>query len=159
MPSNLGDQPHIFAGRQAGNEIVELKDKADMVAAITGQLGIVKVGQLLIAIKYRPLAGRIESAKDIQQRTLAAARGAQQHNKFAPVQIEIHTTQCMHVDLAHVVDLGDAARGEDRFRCCCRCVAHLRNSVIPLRALKKPALKGDSDCLICHAGLLVYPLC
>ena len=50
-----------------------------------------------------------------KQRALAAARGSQEHDELAAEEIEIDAPQGVHVDLAHVVSLGDPPGGEDRF--------------------------------------------
>src|SRR5690606_1999315 len=43
----------------------------------------------------------------------AAARGAEQHHQFAAVEREVDAAQRLHLDLAHVVDLGETAGDED----------------------------------------------
>jgi len=49
----------------------------------------------------------------VQQRGFAAAGGPEQDEELALIKIEIDTAQRMHRDLAHAIDLGDAARLED----------------------------------------------
>ena len=46
MRGDVGHQRHVFAGRQAGNQIVELKHEPDVLAAIAGQRRIVELGEL-----------------------------------------------------------------------------------------------------------------
>ena len=43
---DVGHQRHVFAGRQAGNQIVELKHEADVLAAIARQGRVVELGEL-----------------------------------------------------------------------------------------------------------------
>ena len=110
----------VFAGRQAGDEIVELEDEADVISAVASEARVVELGELPVAVKDRSASRRVEPAQNVQQRALAASRRAQQDDEFAPIKIEIHAPQRMHVDFAHVVDLGDPACGKDRFQICCR---------------------------------------
>ena len=54
---NLGDERHVLACRQAGDEVVELEDEADMVAAVEREVALVERGELLVR-KQSAAAGR-----------------------------------------------------------------------------------------------------
>ena len=87
-----------------------------MLAAIAGQRRVVELGELLAAIEHRAAGGHVEPAQNIEQRALAAARRAQQHDELAGVQLQVDAAQRVHVDFAHVIDLGEAAGGKHRLR-------------------------------------------
>ena len=110
---DVGDQRHVLPGRQAGNQIVELKHEADVLAAVAGERGVVEFGELLPAVEHRAAGGHVEPAQDIEQRALAAAGRAQQHDELAGVQIEVDAAERVHVDFAHVIDLRQSAGGEN----------------------------------------------
>ena len=114
IAGDFGDQRHVLPRRQAGNQVVELKHEAHVVAAIARQRRVVEFGELLAAVEHRAAGGHVEPAQNIEQRALAAAGGAQQHDELAGVQVEVDAPQRVHVDLAHVVDLGDLPCGENR---------------------------------------------
>ena len=50
---DLGDERDVLARRQARDEIVELEDEADVLAAVTGQRGVVDGGQIVVAVDAR----------------------------------------------------------------------------------------------------------
>ena len=87
-----------------------------MVAAVARERRVVERRELLAAVEHRAAGGHVEPAQNVEQRALAAARRAQQHDELARVQIQVDAAQGVHVDLAHVIDLGDLPRGEDRSR-------------------------------------------
>ena len=68
MRRDFGDNRHILARSQAGNEVIELENKADMLAAETGQAGIIGMTQILAVIPDLARRRRIQPAEDIEQR-------------------------------------------------------------------------------------------
>ena len=50
---DLGDQRDVLARRQAGNQVVELEDEADVPAAVGGERRLVGVGQVAV-VDRRP---------------------------------------------------------------------------------------------------------
>src|SRR3954469_24194230 len=54
----------------------------------------------------------IQAAQNIEQRTLAAAGRPKQHNELTCEKFKVHASQRVHLDLAHVINLRDAARRE-----------------------------------------------
>ena len=103
---------------EARDEVVELKDEADVLAAEAGERGVVGGGEVVIAVADLAAGRHVEAAEDVQQGRLAAARGTEKDDEFARVEIEIDAAQRVDLHLAHAVDLGDAVHVEDRVRGC-----------------------------------------
>lgn len=64
---DLRDQRHILECGQTGDQIVELKNKPDMFAAIPGQLTIVRSGQIVISKRHIAARWCIGSSHQRQQ--------------------------------------------------------------------------------------------
>ena len=114
LGGDVGDELDVLARGQAGNQVVELEHEADMLAAVLRQLALVGRGEIVIAIADGSRRGHVEAAEDVQQRRLAAARRPEHDDELGLKEVEIDAAQRVHVDLAHVVDLGQAACFEDR---------------------------------------------
>jgi len=69
---DFGDEGDVFASGEAGDEVVELEDEADGLAAKLGEAAIASVGQVLVAKDDLPAGGDIEATEDIQQGGFAA---------------------------------------------------------------------------------------
>ena len=110
---DFGDNRHILARGQAGNEVIKLEDKADMLAAETGQAGVVGVAQVLAVIPDFARSRRIQPAEDVEQRRFAAAGRAEHHHKLALKQLQINAAQRPYFDIAHAVHLGQPAGAEN----------------------------------------------
>jgi hypothetical protein len=50
MFGDFGDQCDVFESGEAGDEVVELEDEADMLAAEAGEAGITGCGEVVIEI-------------------------------------------------------------------------------------------------------------
>ena len=85
IPCDLGDHGDVLPRGKRRNEVVELEDEADVVAAVLGELLVVGLAQFLPVIADVAGGGAVEPAEDIQQRGLAAARGAEQDDELAGV--------------------------------------------------------------------------
>ncbi len=110
---DICDERHVLARGEAGNEVVELEHETDMIASIAGEAGVVEFRKLLTAVEHGAAGGYVESAKDVEERAFAAARGAEQNDEFAGVEIEIDAAKRLNFDLAHMVDFGEFARRKD----------------------------------------------
>ena len=84
-----------------------------MLPPVHRQRPLVGGGQVLAAVGDRAGGRHVEAAEDVQQRRLAAAGRPEQDEELRFEQLEADAAQRVHVDLTHVVDLGDVARGED----------------------------------------------
>src|SRR6516162_3269191 len=63
---DLGDQSYVLVGRQAGDEIVELEHKADVIAAIAGKAAIVEACEVG-AVEQDASARRVvKAAQNVQ---------------------------------------------------------------------------------------------
>ena len=111
---DVRDQLHVLARRETGDEVVELEHEPDVLAAVAGQLAFVRGGEIVVEEVDLPAGGRVEAAQDVEQRGLAAARRAQDHDELAPAEIQVHGAQRVHFDLAHAIDLGEAPGPEHR---------------------------------------------
>ena len=87
---DLGDERDVLARGEAGDQVVELKHEADVLAAVARERRL-----------RRPLTGRgrartdaparrsVEAAEDVQQRRLAAARRPEQDDELALVDFQV----------------------------------------------------------------------
>ena len=90
---DLGDQRDVLARGQAGDQVVELEDEADVAPPVARQLVLVGVGEVGAAIDDAAGGADVEAAQDVEQRRLAAARGAEQDDQLALEQIEVDAAQ------------------------------------------------------------------
>ena len=93
-----------------GNEIVELEDKADMLAPVSGQFGVVGADEVVVAPSRLAAGRRVEAAQDVEQGRLARTGRPEQHDKLALIDIEIDVPQRMDLHFAHGIGLGQIAR-------------------------------------------------
>jgi hypothetical protein len=100
MRGDFGDQRHVLAGREAGDQIVELEDKADMFATIARQFAVAGISEIVIAEAHAAGAGAVEAAENVEQGRLAGSRRAEQHRQFSIIEVDIETTQRLHLDIA-----------------------------------------------------------
>ena len=64
---NLRGHGDIFQRGKAGNQVIELEDKTDMVTPVARQLTLRRLTELDIAITHSTAGGVIQPAKNIQQ--------------------------------------------------------------------------------------------
>ncbi|KAF0112693.1 MAG: hypothetical protein FD150_2285 [Rhodobacteraceae bacterium] len=85
------DRDVLFGG-QKGQQVVRLKDKADLVQAQPSQIAAEPFAvEHRIAIQFDPARGRGKNAADhVQQRRLARTGRAQQRDDFADMHPQIH---------------------------------------------------------------------
>src|SRR5689334_19590421 len=111
---DVGHQRHIFDRGEAGNQIVELKNESDVLAAISCEVGIGRSRQVVVQKPYRATGRHIEPAEDVEQSRLPGSGSAKQNDELTGVQLEIYSTECGDFDLAHSIDLGEIMRLEHR---------------------------------------------
>ena len=127
VPGDLGDDGHVLARRQAGNEVVELEDETHVVAPELGERAVIGMSEILPVVPDAPRRGHIQPAEDVQQRRFAAARRPQNHHELARMEFEVDAAQRMHLHLTHPVDAGDALGTEHHRRSICpACPVHPR---------------------------------
>ena len=111
---DVGDELDVLARRQARNQVVELEDEADVLAAVLRERGVGRRREIEVLEAHPAGRRRVEAAEDVEQRGLAAARMAEQDEQLARDDVEIDAAQRRHLDLAHLVDLREAAHFEER---------------------------------------------
>jgi phosphoglycerate dehydrogenase-like enzyme len=72
------------------------------------ELGLVGAGEVVVLEAQLAGLGDVEPAEDVEQRRLAAARWAEEHDELARADLEVHAAQRVHLGFAHAVDLGEA---------------------------------------------------
>src|SRR5262245_40969258 len=85
---DLGDQRHVLVGRQRGNEVIELENETDMIAAVGRQVALAETGK--VEIPEEELAARrpVKTAHDVEQGRLAASRRPQENDDLAGRNVE-----------------------------------------------------------------------
>src|SRR5690606_14148091 len=83
-------------------------------APVFRQLAVAEAGDLLVAEEDLAFGDGVESAEDVDERRLAAARRADQHDEFAGLDLDVDAAQRLHLDLSGAVDLGHSLGGVDR---------------------------------------------
>jgi hypothetical protein len=84
-----------------------------MLSPEAGQLALRAGGQFDVAEPRLAGGGGVETAKDVEERGLAATGGPQKDGHFPLVEVDVHTTQGMHLDLAGAIDLGQLSAMND----------------------------------------------
>jgi hypothetical protein len=105
---DVGDQGDVLAHREARDQVVELEHEADVAAPERGQLRLRGGAQVLIAKAHFAGARHVEPAQDVEERRLAAARGAEEDDELAGTDVEVDLAQGPDLDLAGAVGLGQA---------------------------------------------------
>ncbi len=76
-------QTDVLGDRHRGQQIEELKDRADAIAAQRGQRIVRKIGRRPSVDFDRPGARQIDTAHEVEQRALPAAAGPDERDQFA----------------------------------------------------------------------------
>jgi hypothetical protein len=132
---DVGHQSNVLASSEAWDEIIELEDEPDVLAAILREGAIVCRDEVVIAKPHLPACGRVESAQNVQQRRLAAARRTKNHDELALEEVEIHALEREHVHFSHVVGLLQSSRmkhGPSRLDETAALVFERRNQVVAM---------------------------
>ena len=93
-------QQHIFESSERLDELVGLKDKADLAPAHRGQLGFRQIVDGHAVEPDFALAGRVEAGKQAQQRALAAAARAHDGHKLPGRNVQRDSLQNFHAPRA-----------------------------------------------------------
>src|SRR6185437_8256357 len=93
---DLCHQLDVLPRCQTRNEVVELKHEADMVATISGQLGLARSRQLVIAPGRPPSGRRIQPSKDVEQRGFSRAGRPEYDDELARRDVQIEPAQSVH---------------------------------------------------------------
>jgi len=104
IAAKLGCDFHILQRRQVGNQIVKLKHKAHIMAAIAGHFKAGHMGNIPAVKENLALGNGIHAPKHIQKGGFSRAGGAQQHHKLSLFHLKRHSVQRPHLSLAGTVD-------------------------------------------------------
>ncbi len=104
-------QGDLLEGRGARQQVELLEDEADAAAA-DARLGVVgQLADVLAAQQVSSAVGRVQTAEDVHQRALAAARRPHDGQELPLAHLQVEAAQGMDDVLAHLIALGDVAHG------------------------------------------------
>ena len=106
---DAGDEGDVFAGGEAGNEVVKLEHEADAVAAKEGERFLLCTVERPAFVDEFTRGGDIQPAEDIEQGGFPAAGRTEQADEFAGIEFEVHVVQGDHIEFAGVIDFAHAA--------------------------------------------------
>ena len=106
-------QLNVLCGRQGREEVESLEYKADFLQPHVGHLPRLQAVTSCPEMRTLPDVARQNAAHDGEQRGLAAARGADQHDQFSAADVQINAAQRGH----HIAALGIALRKLADFNC------------------------------------------
>lgn len=96
IPGDFGHQLDILSGAEAWHQIVELKNEADPIAPVAGKFAIAQGARIRRLEHHRAGTGPVPPPKEVDQRRLAAAGGAEQHHQLPGCNLQIAPPQGMH---------------------------------------------------------------
>ena len=99
-------QLHVLLGVQHREQVVELEDEADVLAAQLRQLVVVHPGDLLAGDRDRSARRLVEPGEDVHQRRLARARRAHDGRQLAALDLERDAAERVDRGLAFPVAAG-----------------------------------------------------
>ena len=98
-----GRQGHVLLGGQRGEQVEELEDEPDVVAAELGELLVVESLVVEAANRDRARGGRLERADDMEQRALAGSGRAHDRDHLALFDRQVDAVQSAHLGAALAV--------------------------------------------------------
>lgn len=81
---------HVFNRREVTDKVIELKYKADVVAAVFGKLIFVEFGYIYIVNVNRAGRSGVHSAENVKYRRFSGSARTYYYNKFALVYAEAY---------------------------------------------------------------------
>ena len=86
-------QAHVFLDGQRREQVEELEDEADFVAAQAGQASLVEaVDRFVVEVKF-PAGEDVEAAEHVEQGALAAAAWTHDGDEFAARDVQAHAVE------------------------------------------------------------------
>ena len=104
VAADLRGKLDIFQRGQVLHQVIKLKDKADVVPAVLGELALVVGGNFLAVQPDRALAERIHPAQDVEDGGFARAGRADNDAELPFFHPEVDIAQGMDFDFAHPID-------------------------------------------------------
>jgi len=96
------------------DEVEELEDETDALEAIPDQVRVAQVDQIRSVHLNTPRRGAVDSANEVQQGGLAAARWTLDRDEFAVGDLHVEASKGDDFGLSRPVDLDDVLRGDVR---------------------------------------------
>src|SRR6267154_4446961 len=142
-------QLDVLKGGEYGDEVVHLKDEADMAGAPLGEFVAGHVRDFVASHGDAAVGGDVQAAKQIEQRSLAGAAGAHEADEVAFVDVEIEALQDLDffaaaaVSFVQSADLNQAvgfssAIDSDHLSCSCYWRFIRLNPCQPGRSMLRP---------------------
>ncbi len=105
MVGDIRDKRDVFVGREAWHQIVELKHEPHMLSAVGREPLIIERCQFHVFEIDMAACRVVETTHDVEQRRLAAARRAEQHDHLSGPDFEVDAAQCVNLHLSRRVNL------------------------------------------------------
>ena len=112
VPGDQRRQEHVLLRGQRRQQVEELKDEADPVAADPREAGVIEPVVALAAEADLTRGRRLERAEEVEHRALARARGAHDRDDLALADLERSAVERPDGSRALAVDLGQILRRE-----------------------------------------------
>ena len=109
----LDREPDVLLGGQRGDQVEELEDEADLLAAEVGELVLREVRDVDAVDDDASVGGRVDAAEEVEERGLARAARSDDRHELAARDAEIDVVEGGDVDLAHLVVLADVLEHDD----------------------------------------------
>jgi len=117
---NFHRNADVLEGGQRRNEMEELEDEPDLLAAQSGELVLAERGDIGAVNQDRPRRGRVEAGNQTEQCRLAAARGADDREELTRGDREVQgmkdreRTASAHHRLGYAAELDHGLGGSSR---------------------------------------------
>ena len=105
-PRDQRREEHVLLGGQRGEQVEELEDEADLVAAQPGQPAVAEPVVALAAEQDVAGAGGIERPEEVEQRALPGARRPHDGDHLPPADLDVDAVERVDGGVALAVDLG-----------------------------------------------------
>ena len=111
--TDLRRELDVFKRRQVADEVIELEDKADVVAAIGRELAGVEAAHARPVDRDGAARAGVHAAEHVEDRRLARARGADDDAEFTLFDRKADVVHRANFDLSAVVDLGNILKCDE----------------------------------------------
>jgi hypothetical protein len=110
----LEREDDVLLRRQHRQQVEELEDEPDVVAAQLRQLGVVEIRDLDARDRHAAGGGLVEPREDVHERRLAGARRAHDRRQLPAGDLERDSAERVDGRLTVAVPARDVARRDDR---------------------------------------------
>ena len=67
IPADIGYESNVLESREAGNQVVELKNKPDMIPTVLSERCVSRRCEVVVEKAHRAARGCVQPAEDIQE--------------------------------------------------------------------------------------------